>query len=112
MQFKAALRLDGGLYNPVFNLGNIYFLKGMYNEALEYYEKAERLRPDNPLVVAGLARTKFELENFDDAQDDYGRLMEISPVLAENYDYIGNTGNSIVRASAALDKGKTFWDEE
>ncbi|MBI9107908.1 MAG: tetratricopeptide repeat protein [Spirochaetales bacterium] len=111
-QFKVALRLDSGLYNPVFNLGNIYFLKRRYEDALEYYQRAERLKPDNPLVVAGLARTKFELENFDDAQDDYRRLLEINPMLAENYNYIGNAGNSIVRASAALDKGKTYWDEE
>ncbi len=111
-QFTAALRLDRNLYNPVFNLGNIHFLKGNYEDALEYYQRAERIKPENPLVIAGLARTKFELEKFEDAQDDYGRLTRISPDLAENYNYIGNTGNSIVRASAALDKGKTFWDEE
>lgn len=111
-QFIAALRLERNLYNPVFNLGNIHFLKGNYEEALEYYQRAERIKPENPLVIAGLARTKFELEKFEDAQDDYGRLTEISPLLAENYNYIGNTGNSIVRASAALDKGKTFWDDE
>ena len=111
-QFKVALRLDSRLYNPVFNLGNIYFLKSQYADALEYYERAENIKPENPLVIAGLARTKFELEKFEDAQDDFGRLQDISPVLAENYNYIGNTGNSIVRASAALDKGKTFWDEE
>ena len=111
-QFKAALRLDRDMYNPVFNLGNIYYLKGRYEEALDYYTRAEKLKPDNALVVAGLARTKFELEQFNGAQDDYSRLMEISPVLAENYNYIGSSSNSIVRASAAMDKGKTFWGDE
>ena len=111
-QFLAALRIERDAYTPTFNLGNIKFLKGEYSTALEYYEKAAELKPRNPLVVAGLARTNFELEKFEDAQDEFVRLTEISPELAENYSYIGNTGNSIVRASAALDKGKTFWDDE
>ena len=111
-QFTAALRLDRDAYTPTFNMGNIKFLKGEYSSALGYYKQAAEIKPDNPLVVAGLARTKFELEQFDSAQDDFMRLTSISPQLAENYNYIGNTGNSIVRASAALDKGKTFWGDE
>ncbi|MDC7226756.1 MAG: hypothetical protein PQJ61_08320 [Spirochaetales bacterium] len=111
-QFRAALRLDRNAYTPTFNLGNIKFLKGEYSGALGFYESAAAIKPDNALVVAGLARTKFELENFNDAQDDFIRLTEISPELAENYNYIGKTGNSIVRASAAMDKGATYWGEE
>ncbi len=111
-QFVAALKIDRNAYTPTFNLGNIKFLKGEYPEALKYYEQAALIKPDNPLVVAGLARTQFELEQFESAQDEFRKLTVISPELAENYNYIGNTGNSIVRASAALDKGQTFWGDE
>lgn len=109
-QFRAALRLDGEAYGATFNLGNICYMERRYEEALYFYTKAAEVKPDSPLVVAGLARTKFELEKFDEAQNDYSRLADISPDLAENYSYIGNTETSIFRASAAMDKGKTLWE--
>lgn len=113
-EFLAALRLDPDFYNTMYNLGNINFLQKEYPDALSWYQKAANLKPESPFVVAGLARTKFEMEQFQEAQDDYRQLAEIHPSLAEEYAYIGNTSNSIVRASAAMDKGKTFWelDEE
>ena len=58
-------------------MGNIKFLKGEYTEALRYYEQAADMKPENPLVVAGLARTKFELEQFESAQDEFQRLTTI-----------------------------------
>ncbi len=111
-QLQTAIRLDRNAYNPPFNLGNIYFLKGDYDKALSMYEQAKNLKPESSLVLAGLARTKFELEQFDEAQADFAELTSVNAALAENYTYIGNTNSSIVRASAALDKGRTFWDEE
>ena len=110
-QFKKALSLNRNAHNTMVNLGNIFFLKEDMEEALGWYERAAALAPDNHLVIAGLARAKFELEDFQEAQNDYSKLAELNPEMAAQYSYIGNTDQSIVRASAAMDKGKTFWEE-
>ncbi len=110
-QFTRAVDINPNAHNTMVNLGNIYFLQDQMESALRWYEKAAALAPDNPLVVAGLARAKFELEDFQEAQEDYSRLAEMNPEMAAHYSYIGNTETSIVRASAAMDKGKTFWED-
>ena len=110
-QFNKAISLNRNAHNTMVNLGNLHFLRNNIDEALDWYQRAAIFEPDNPLIIAGVARAKFELEDFQAAQDEYTHLAKVSPALAENYAYIGNTNSSIVRASSALDKGKTFWEE-
>ncbi|MBI9101016.1 MAG: hypothetical protein JEY99_01275 [Spirochaetales bacterium] len=111
-QFLAAINLNRSAHNTMVNLGNLYFLQDDMHGALEWYEKAAALAPDNHLVIAGIARAKFELEDYQAAQDEYSRLAEVNPEMAANYSYIGNTNSSIVRAASAMDKGKTFWEDD
>jgi len=111
-QFNKALDHDNRFTSALLNMGNIAFLKEQYSSAEGWYEEAFENEPENPLILAGLARTRFEMENFEQAQKDYFELELLSPEIASNYAYIGNTNTILSRASAAKDKGKTFWDEE
>lgn len=111
-QFQAALKLDPKAANSMINLANLYFLEERFPDALSWYQKASLQSPANPLVLAGLARTQYELENYSSAQASYARLAAINPEVAKEYTYIGSETSVVVRASAARDKGDTFWDGE
>jgi len=111
-QFQAALKIDAKAHNAMINLANLYFLQERMDDALVWYLKAAAIVPDNEIVIAGLARTHYEKEEYQKAQDTYARLAQLNPDMAKEYAYLGNTTASIVRASAARDKGDTFWDGE
>lgn len=111
-QFLTALRMDRNFANAMVNLANLYFLEERMDDALEWYLKADRLMPGNQIVIAGLARTRYEREEYQLAQDEYRELAALNPELAAKYSYIGNTNLSIVRAASARDKGETFWEGE
>ena len=111
-QFLLSADRDRTYVAPLVNLGNLYFLKEEMQEALGWYEKAEQKSPENEKVLAGLARARYELEQFDKAEASYNRLAEIDPDLAAKYSYIGNQSDSFARASAAQERGKTYWEDE
>ena len=111
-QFETALKLDSRSYQAMINLANLSFLQEEMAEARTWYQRASLLKPDNPLVVAGMARTSFELEDYETAQREYHKLEKLDPKIASEYAYIGTTSTSIIRASAARDKGTTLWEGE
>ncbi|TVR63650.1 MAG: hypothetical protein EA426_00775, partial [Spirochaetaceae bacterium] len=64
-------------YAPaVLNLGNLHFLAKNIDRALEYYERASDLSPDNAIILLALARANHELENYGLVARTYGRLKE------------------------------------
>ncbi len=111
-QFLLAADRDNGYVAPMINLGNIFYLSRDYEDALTWYQKAAANDPENNVVLAGLARSRYALEQFDEAREDYRRLAEISPETAAKYSYLGQSSETYARASAARDKGKTLWDDE
>ncbi len=94
------------------NLANLYFLLERNDDAQVWYRSAAAIVPDNELVIAGLARTSYEKEEYQEAQNWYTKLKTMNPEIANQYAYIGSTSGTVMRASASRDKGKTFWDEE
>ena len=111
-QFLIAADRDKEYVAPMINLGNIFYLNRDYEEALSWYEMAEREDPEDSVVLAGLARSRYELAQFDRAREDYRRLAQISPEVAEKYAYLGQASETYARASAARDKGKTLWGDD
>ena len=111
-QFLIAADQDRRYTAPMINLGNIFYLSKNYEDALSWYQKAAANDPENEVVLAGLARSRYELEEFDLAREDYRRLAEIAPETAAKYAYLGQSSETYARASAARDKGKTLWDDE
>ncbi len=111
-QFVAAVSKDSRFTAPMVNMGNVYFLREDMDQALSWYEKAKQLEPDNPKVLAGLARTQYELEKYDDAENNYRNLKIQNADMAARYAYIVNESATVGRAAAAQDKGKTLWEDE
>jgi len=111
-QFKTALKQRE--YVPALvNLGNIYFLENRLQEAMEYYEKAEAVSPDNPKVLLSIARINHEIENYGSAQFAYKKLKEMDPNLAARFSYLDLRGEEAVRAAEIGQvKGVVVWDEE
>lgn len=110
-QFQLAVLQDGGYVAPMVNLGNISYLREELGAALSWYQRAERLAPASSSVLAGLARTQYELEQYEEAQEDYNRLAEQDPEAASEYAYIGVESGTVGRAAAAQDRGRTLWED-
>jgi tetratricopeptide (TPR) repeat protein len=103
-------------YAPAYtNIANVDFLLKDYEAAIANYEAALRLQPDNRTALIGLARAKYEVDAYADADALYGRVMQVDPALAARYAYLSSkVDSSTSRASsAAADRGAaTAWDEE
>ncbi len=110
-QFKKAIRMNPSYVSPLINLGNIYFLNEKTDNALSWYKKAEKLDPFNSKVIAAVARTQYELEDYKEASERYAKLKVQAPDLAAEYSYLGNESTYSGRAAAATAKGTTLWDE-
>jgi len=88
------------VYVPgLMNLGNVYFLKGIWRKAQEQYERALRLDPKNPLVLLALSRAYHETEQYDLARARHKELAGVDRKLAERFGYLG--GASYVEAGRA-----------
>ena len=95
------------------NLGNINYLAEDYAEALEFYERADNLRPDNTTVLLGVARASHQLEDYTKATANYDKLKIVDPALAEKFSYLGMSGESAARAAdQAQVKKLMVWEEE
>lgn len=106
--------LEDGFRPAAVNLGNLAFLQEDYENAVLYFTKALEYRPDSRAALIGLARAKYELDVFTEADELYRKIQEIDPALAERYSYLSSrVEGTVSRASSAADrKGDVFWDDE
>ena len=103
--FNYALALDRNYLPSKMNLANVFFMKGQYQNALRLYHNVEReyLSSDRTSstayarVILNLARSYYELENFDKSYEYAQQLREISPDLLRDYSYLEDNGGSVLR---------------
>jgi tetratricopeptide (TPR) repeat protein len=112
-EFEKAVAKD---YTPaIVNLANIAFLLKDFQAAADYFQKALELQPTNKAAIIGLARAKYELDNFADADDLYAQVKAIDPALAGQYSYLASKveiGQALRASSAAADRGGSMtWDK-
>jgi tetratricopeptide (TPR) repeat protein len=98
-------------YGPALaNLGNVCFLQGNKDAALDYYERASRLTPDDPVVLLGLARVNYALENYGQTARSFARLKQADPGLALRFSYLGLRSEEAARsADQARAEGVAVW---
>jgi len=97
--FNNALAKDRNYISPKVNLANVYYLREEYQNALRLFHDAERVFEDNGdtsssayvRVLLSIARTYYELENFDLAAEYSKNLAELNPAMAARFDYLGVT---------------------
>jgi transglutaminase-like putative cysteine protease len=111
--FFKVLSLDSQYVPALVNLGNIMFLKASLTDALSYYEQASALKPSNPAVLIGLARTHNELKNYGFVSLNYEKLKDIKPELAKQYAYLDMQRSEATRASAVKEmETRMIWEED
>ncbi len=95
------------------NMGNLEYLREEYAAAQRFYRRAERLSPDNPLVLLCLARVDHSLENYATSWAAYSKLKEVDPQLARRFAYLDLRGEEAARAADVASVGEeVVWAEE
>ena len=69
----------------MFYRGQIESLRGISERALEDYNAAQRLQPDNPRTYAARAAVYLELGDYDSAIDDLDQAIKLRPKDATQY---------------------------
>jgi tetratricopeptide (TPR) repeat protein len=100
-------------YPPaLINSGNIHYLRGEYEKALEFYRRALEVDGRSRTALLGSARCHHELENYGFAGRRYGRLKELDPQLARRFAYLEFRGEQANRAAdAAGVRLQVLWEE-
>ena len=77
----------------IVNQGNKFFREGKYDTALSYYNQAELLSPENPVIKFNKGVALYKLGRMDEAEKSLlGALKTKNPVLKQRTFYnLGNT---------------------
>ncbi len=95
------------------NLANIYYLRGEFEIALAFFERASHAIPDEPAVLLSLSRVYYELERYAEARVYLARLERTDPELGAEYGYLAAVGDSGTRAAdVALRHERLIWLED
>ncbi len=112
-EFEKAVAKD---YSPALvNLANVAFLLKDYDTAASYFTKALSAQPGNKAAMIGLARARYELDAYAEADELFARVKAVDPALAERYAYLSSkvdAGQALRASSAAADRGGGMtWDQ-
>lgn len=80
---------SGKLANEHYRLGNIYFDYSLFDEAIDEYEKALRLRPGLPDVNTKLGITLMEKGRYDEAVRQFNLAKESNPGYGQAWLHLG-----------------------
>ncbi len=67
------------------NIGNIRFVEGKYDKAVEAYKKAASLDPGDPLVLVNLARALIKTGQKAEAKKTFDKACSIYPDIVKDY---------------------------
>lgn len=87
--YKKALMLKPDFIVAHINLGNVYFIKGVYLEAIETYNNALKLSNDNLSILSKLGTTYLILENYEKAIETYKQIINLKPDSPDAYFSLG-----------------------
>jgi hypothetical protein len=110
-QFEQIIR-RGEYPAALVNLGNIAYLQGDMREALRYYGRALERSPENSVALLGVAKASYELEQYEAVDGALTRLKTLAPEVADKFSYLGSGEAGTARASRAVTKEISIWDEE
>ncbi len=76
---KISIDKNKNYYNSNHNLGVTLQLKENFNEALDSFKKALKLKPKNIGTINHIAECYERVKSFDDAKNYYNKVIEIDP---------------------------------
>jgi hypothetical protein len=105
--FNTALSLDRNYLSPKTNLGNIFFLKGEYQEALRSYHSVEESLVENnnqrsslyTKVLLNISKSYYELENYDKSAEYFEKLISLDPSFSEQFSYLTRSEEPATRSA-------------
>jgi tetratricopeptide (TPR) repeat protein len=110
-EFKRATA-KGEFVPALVNLGNLAFLTGDMDAALDYYNRACKKDPKHPGALLGIARASHEIENYATVRKAFGELKVVDPDLASRFAYLELKGEEATRAAdTAQVKDIIIWQE-
>ncbi len=75
-----------------FRQGNAFYAAAQFDKALERYNRALELRPDDPMTINNRGATLGSLKRYDHALADYNRSLELRP---DDPDTLYNRGHTL-----------------
>jgi cytochrome c-type biogenesis protein CcmH/NrfG len=75
----AQLKTNPNAFDTLVKLGNLYYDSRAYPQAIEYYEKALVVQPDNPDVRTDLGTSYWYTGNADKAIANFEKVLAIRP---------------------------------
>jgi tetratricopeptide (TPR) repeat protein len=94
----------------------VAFLLKDYEASAASFEKALKAQPDNKAALIGLARARYELDSFAEADDLFARVKSMDPALADQFAYLASkvdASTALRASSAAADRGGGMtWDQD
>jgi len=86
-----------------FYRGRAYFERGLYNEAIEDFTKAIKLKPDEAYFYYWRGRAYYEKRDYNEAVQDFTKAIKLKPDDADFYYWCG--GAYYERGMAYFEKG-------
>lgn len=78
-------------YQKLYKQGVAANKKGDFDEAIRFYSKAIRLKPDSAALFYVRGRAYTEKDQYDNAISDFTRAITLKPTYAEAYNHRGVT---------------------
>jgi tetratricopeptide (TPR) repeat protein len=75
-RYQLAISIDSTRYEPYLNMAVEYGRRDQLDQALEYYQKALELKPDDPKVMNDYAVTLLTANRFDQALALYQKILQ------------------------------------
>lgn len=88
-ELKQQAEADPANAEPLRELGKLHFDSGLYQDAVDFFERALQLQPDDVEVLLSLGVAQYSLNNFDAAEQRWLRATEIAPTLPEPWYNLG-----------------------
>lgn len=108
-----AKSVEKGSRTAVINLANVVFLLKDYPEAARLYGETLKEDPSNKNALLGLARSRYEMDAYAEADDLFARVNKVDPAFAAKYAYLSSRiGTGTSRAAAADREGSVPWQDE
>jgi tetratricopeptide (TPR) repeat protein len=103
LDYQAAIALDGDKCNYYYELGDTYFADNQTTKALEQYEQAEKVNPNDVVAVFKTAQFLYFVRQFDKSKLRFGKLLNLSPQHAQGHFFSGMLYKEDGDTAAALE---------
>jgi tetratricopeptide (TPR) repeat protein len=110
-QFEQIVASSGEVPAALINLGNIAYVKGDNQAALDYFMRALKKSSNNSIALQGIAMAGYELGDTNAVQTALAQLKTADPEAAQRLASL-DAGSGGKSRAASAEKEVTSWNEE